>query len=214
MVSEKQNLLVQQIEKVKRSVREQVEQRYEEFKKIGENGDEVALFGELSFCILTANWTAKGGMKAQNLITNEGFSYLKEIELVSKLKKIGHRFPNTRAKYIVENRWIIGKMKDILKMDVKHSRIFLAENVKGIGWKESSHFLRNVGKDDVAILDKHILRIMKNYDLLKELPKPSWNEKKYTEIEKILRTFAKKINEPLGKLDLFLWYMETGSIDK
>jgi len=214
MVSEKQNLLLQQIEKVKRSVREQVEQRYEEFKKIGESGDEVTLFGELSFCVLTANWTAKGGMKAQNLITNEGFAYLKEIELVSKLKKIGHRFPNTRAKYIVENRWIIGKMKDILKMDVKHSRIFLVENVKGIGWKESSHFLRNVGKDDVAILDKHILRIMKNYDLLKEIPKPSWNEKKYTEIEKILRTFAKKTNEPLGKLDIFLWYIETGSIDK
>jgi N-glycosylase/DNA lyase len=49
---------------------------------------------------------------------------------------------------------------------------------------------------------------------VKEIPKPSWTEKKYTKFEKELRVLSKMVGEPLGKLDLYLWYMETGQIDK
>ncbi|PNR97550.1 DNA lyase [Petrotoga olearia DSM 13574] len=202
------------MEDLKPIIKDEVERRFEEFKDIGQNGDELSLFSELSFCVLTANWRAKGGIKAQKLITKEGFAYYNEEQLISKLKEVGHRFPNTRSRYIVENRWIIGSLKDLLQKDISESRRFLVENIKGIGWKEASHFLRNVGKEDVAILDKHILKILKNYNLVKEVPKPSWTEKKYTKFEKKLRAFSKIVGEPLGKLDLYLWYMETGQIDK
>ncbi|KUK14806.1 MAG: DNA-(Apurinic or apyrimidinic site) lyase [Petrotoga mobilis] len=208
------NLLVSKIEDLKTTIKDEVERRFEEFKNIGQNGDEVSLFSELSFCVLTANWRAKGGIKAQKLITKEGFAYYNEEQLISKLKEVGHRFPNTRSRYIVENRWIIGGLKNLLQKDILESRRFLVENVKGIGWKEASHFLRNVGKEDVAILDKHILKILKNYNLVKEVPKPSWTEKKYTNLENQLRVLSKIVGEPLGKLDLYLWYMETGQIDK
>ncbi|MDY6894344.1 MAG: DNA lyase, partial [Thermotogota bacterium] len=107
-----------------------------------------------------------------------------------------------------------GGLKNLLQKYISESRRSLVENIKGIGWKEASHFLRNVGKEDVAILDKHILRIIKDYNLVKEIPKPSWTEKKYTKLENQLRAFSQMIGEPLGKLDLYLWYMETGQIDK
>ncbi|POZ91196.1 N-glycosylase/DNA lyase [Petrotoga sp. SL27] len=208
------DLLASKIKELRPIIKDEVERRFEEFKQIGQNGDELDLFSELSFCVLTANWRAKGGIKAQKLITKEGFAYYNEEQLISKLKEVGHRFPNTRSRYIVENRWIIGGLKNLLQKDILESRRFLVENVKGIGWKEASHFLRNVGKEDVAILDKHILRVMKDYNLVKEVPKPSWTEKKYTKLEKELIAFSRIIGEPLGKLDLYLWYMETGQIDK
>jgi len=213
-IAKPSDLLVNKIEKLKLTIKDEVERRFEEFKEIGQNGDELDLFSELSFCILTANWRAKGGIKAQKIITKEGFAYYSEEQLISKLREVGHRFPNTRSRYIVENRWIIGGLKNLLQKYISESRRSLVENIKGIGWKEASHFLRNVGKEDVAILDKHILRIIKDYNLVKEIPKPSWTEKKYTKLENQLRAFSQMIGEPLGKLDLYLWYMETGQIDK
>ncbi|POZ92944.1 N-glycosylase/DNA lyase [Petrotoga halophila] len=213
-IAKPSDLLVNKIEKLKLTIKDEVERRFEEFKEIGQNGDELDLFCELSFCILTANWRAKGGIKAQKIITKEGFAYYSEKQLISKLREVGHRFSNTRSRYIVENRWIIGRLKNLLQKDISESRRFLVENIKGIGWKEASHFLRNVGREDVAILDKHIMRIIKNYNLVKEIPKPSWTEKKYTKFEKELRVLSKMVGEPLGKLDLYLWYMETGQIDK
>jgi len=213
-ISKPIDLLASKIKELRPIIKDEVERRFEEFKQIGQNGDELDLFSELSFCVLTANWRAKGGIKAQKLITKEGFAYYNEEQLISKLKEVGHRFPNTRSRYIVENRWIIGGLKNLLQKDILESRRFLVENVKGIGWKEASHFFRNVGKEDVAILDKHILRVMKDYNLVKEVPKPSWTEKKYTKLEKELIAFSRIIGEPLGKLDLYLWYMETGQIDK
>ena len=49
-------------------------------------------------------------------------------------------------------------------------RNFIAENVKGYGLKEASHFLRNIGKSDnqIAILDRHILRNLKALDIIEE----------------------------------------------
>lgn len=206
--------LIRQIEKLKESIEEQVEKRFQEFKNIGEKGDELDLYSELCFCILTANWKAKGGIKAQRVISKMGFAMLSEEELIKKLKEVGHRFPNTRAKYIIQNRWIIKDIKSLLKQDVYQTRKFLVKNVKGIGWKEASHFLRNVGFENIAIIDKHILRIMKSYNLIEDLPKSGWNEKKYISMENILKELSRISHISLGKLDLYLWYIETGSIDK
>ncbi|CEP77865.1 MAG: N-glycosylase/DNA lyase [Defluviitoga tunisiensis] len=207
------NLIIE-VEKLKKIIKDKVEQRFLEFKKLGEEGDELDLYSELCFCILTANWKAKGGIKAQKLITKVGFAEYPEEQLVSLLKKIGHRFPNTRAKYIIENRWIIGDLKSLIQQHYVNARTFLVDKIKGIGWKESSHFLRNTGVEDVAILDKHILKIMKTYQLIEDFPKPGWNKSSYLKLEKILKDFAEKVKEPVGKLDLYLWYLETNSIDK
>ncbi|MCK4905715.1 N-glycosylase/DNA lyase [bacterium] len=92
---------------------------------------------------------------------------------------------------------------------------FLISNgVKGIGYKEASHFLRNIGfGKEIAILDRHILRNLKELGVIKEIPS-SISKKKYFEIESKMKQFAVSVNIPMGHLDFVFWYKETGEIFK
>ncbi|NPV88311.1 N-glycosylase/DNA lyase [Coprothermobacteraceae bacterium] len=189
----------------------QVNSRIEEFLTFPRN-DLGRLFSELSFCVLTANWQAKGGMRAQEAI-GDGFLTLPPSELVRELKSVGHRFAAQRANFILHNRLFVGMLPDILGLPLRDARLALVKTFKGIGWKEASHFLRNVGFLDVAILDKHILRLMARFGLTTEIPK-SWSRLRYETTENLLRPIAKKLQMPLGVLDLYLWYAVKGTVDK
>jgi len=189
-----------------------VSKRIKEFKALGiEPAPE--LFKELCFCILTANFNAERGIKIQKEL-GENFLEDKEIELALRLKKAGHRFPNTRAKYIVEAR----KHKNILKDAIKNIgnqselRDYLVKKIKGIGYKECSHFLRNIGFDECAIIDFHIVDILREHKLIE--PVKTMSKKTYLHIESILRQLAKKLGITLAELDLYLWYLETGKVLK
>lgn len=190
-----------------------VEERVEEFKNLGLFGSELDLFLELSFCVLTANWSASGGIKAQKEIGPIGFAELPLEELSYALSKIGHRFPNKRAEFIIENRRLIGNLKELLYLPSQEARKILIKEAKGIGWKEASHFLRNVGRLDVAILDRHILSILFKEGLLEEIPK-GWTEKKYTSIEEIFKELSSKFGKTPGETDLYLWYLIKGKVEK
>ena len=99
----------------------------------------------------------KEDIKIQNKINN-GFLRLSEKKLAKKLSELGHRFPNARAKFICEAR----KYKDNLKETLFSfggeipMREWLVKNLKGLGYKESSHFLRNIGYKNISIIDFHI----------------------------------------------------------
>ena len=83
-----------------------------------------------------------------------------------------------------------------------------------MGYKEASHFLRNIGfADDLAILDRHILKNLKIFGIIDEIPK-SLSKKKYIEIEEKMRNLANEVNIPLSHLDLLFWSKETGEIFK
>ena len=98
--------------------------------------------------------------------------------------------------------------------DIFALRGWLVENVKGYGMKEASHFLRNIGLgDDIAILDRHILKHLVKNNVIPEVPK-SLTEKKYMEIENRMRAFSKEIGIPFAHLDLLWWSEETGEIFK
>jgi N-glycosylase/DNA lyase len=171
-----------------------------------------ALFKELCFCILTANFTAERGINIQNKIGN-GFLTLTEKQLAKKLKKLGHRFPNTRAKYIVEARKHKNNLSKLIKTKSEYElREWLAENVKGLGYKEASHFLRNIGFNNVAIADFHIVDVLAGNNLI-EKPK-AMTKKKYLEAEEMLKKIASRCNLCLSELDLYLWYIETGKVLK
>lgn len=189
-----------------------VEKRWKTFLTLGKNGSEEELFSELSFCVLTANWSAKGGIRAQKEIGN-GFCSFTRKELESALKKIGHRFPFARSNYIIQNRWIVGKLRRIISMPSERAREYIVKNVKGIGWKESSHFLRNVGVKNVAILDKHIMKMMVSAKMIDEIPK-RWTKSRYLDYESRLAKVAEYFKIPLGKLDLYMWYTVKKSVDK
>lgn len=172
------------------------------------------LFNELCFCILTANSSAQMGIKVQNSLGFEGFYYLPEEELSSRLTNLGYRYPRVRAKYIVEARKYAKSLEKIVKeTDVNRVRDWLVKNIKGIGLKEASHFLRNVGFKEIAIIDRHILKILHEYGLIDEIPR-SLTKRKYLEIEKILKEMAKELNLSPAELDLYLWFSKTGKVLK
>ncbi|MBO8160076.1 MAG: N-glycosylase/DNA lyase [Thermosipho sp. (in: Bacteria)] len=205
-------ILLEEINTIYDEAKELVEARWKEFENLGKNGTEEDLFSELSFCVLTANWSAKSGIKAQKEIGDGFLRYTLE-ELEVALRRVGHRFPKARSKYIFKNRWIYGKLKEIILLDVNEAREYLVKNVMGIGWKESSHFLRNVGKCDVAILDKHVLRILYKFDLIDEIPQ-TLRKTSYLEIEKIFKEVSKAFGECPGKFDLYIWYYLKNVVEK
>jgi len=205
--------LLQSIKNLKNGkVKNLVDSRLREFKEIG-NGSSDEIFEELYFCILTANFNAERSMKIQRRIGDE-FLTISKSDLAKKLRELGHRFPNTRARYIVDARKHKNSLKDIVKMfnDDNELREWLVKNVKGIGYKEASHFLRNIGYTSFAIIDFHIIDVLTKHNIIKK-PKVL-TKRKYLEIEDLLREIAGKSNVNLAELDLYLWYMETGKILK
>ena len=209
------NNLLKTIERLKRGDTEVialVDARIKEFEETGEKpcGE---IFKELCFCILTANFTAEKSIKIQEEI-GDGFLTLFESQLADKLKELGYRYPNIRAKYIVEAR----RYKDSLKETTEsfdneyESREWLVKNIKGIGYKEASHFLRNIGYKDLAIVDFHIIDLLAGCGLI-EKPK-TLTKTKYMEIEDVLVKIAEESSMNLAELDLYLWYIETGKVLK
>lgn len=211
-VSESKGELLERIRWLKNSdVAEVVKQRIKEFKSFNEKSSKE-WFSEMCFCILTANSSAELGMKIQDkhglLFFESQYDTLKNI-----LKAEGHRFYNKRAEFICSARRY-GNIKEIISRfrSGKEAREWLVRHIKGLGYKEASHFLRNVGFDDVAILDRHIMRILEEHNLIGEIR--SLTKRRYLEIEKILEKIAEDVGLSLAELDLYLWYMKTGQILK
>jgi len=202
--------MVNEIQKLKKTkIKILVDEKIKEFEKLGLTKDKV--FSEMCFCILTANFTAERGIKIQNEMYND-FSKFSQNKLAKKLKKLGHRFPNTRARYISESQKYKDKLNNLLSMDEQKAREWLIKNIKGLGYKESSHFLRNIGKKNLAIIDFHIIDLLVENKVI-ERPK-TLTKTKYLEIESKLKELAQKLNLNLAELDLYLWYLETNKILK
>src|SRR3989344_4498639 len=154
--------LINEIEKLRNSpIKEVVNLRLKEFEEF-ENKDNNEWFSELCFCILTANSRAETAMKIQSILGSVGFLNLEQSRLSRVIKDNHHRFHNNKARFICDARKL-KYIKNVLKKfkDEQEARDFLVENVKGIGLKESSHFLRHTGSKNIAILDRHILSLMK-----------------------------------------------------
>ena len=140
-------------------------------------------------------------------------------EIAKELRGIV-RFHNNKAGYLVEARLFFSSnsrftIKDTLVVkDALETRQWLVNNVKGIGYKEAGHFMRNIGMGkDIVILDTHILKNLKRFNVIKDTP-VSMGKKLYLHIEERMRRFAEDINIPLDALDLLFWSHQTGFIFK
>jgi N-glycosylase/DNA lyase len=205
--------IIESIERLKKTaVGRSVRARMREFRRKGRSGGD-AIFSELCFCLLTANYTSEGGIRVQAGVGN-GFMTLGREELAARLKSLGYRFPNARARYVVEARKHLPRLNAVLGMGDREAREWLAENVLGLGYKEASHFLRNIGRGGVAIIDFHIIDVLERGGLIEKPGSRSLGRKRYLEIERILARVAERAGMSQGELDLYLWYMETGKVLK
>jgi N-glycosylase/DNA lyase len=198
------------IEDLKQKIGENVKNGLKVFEK-NRNLSKEEKFIELCFCILVANSSMEKTFKIWKAIGNDFLKLSKE-QLSKRLKELGYRFYNKRAEYIVEARNKVDLLEEILKSDNEiEIRERLVENFKGIGWKEASHFLRNLGYKNFAIIDRHVLKTLKEFGVIEKIPK-YLNKKTYLEIENKLRELANKLKISLAELDFYLFYLSSGKL--
>ncbi|MDP2921040.1 MAG: N-glycosylase/DNA lyase [Candidatus Omnitrophota bacterium] len=181
--------------------------------------DDKHVFSELCFCLLTPQAEAVECDKAIKELKRTGLLYEGHPKAISPYIKAA-RFLNKKAEFIVNARGLFKKngclrIKNCIdRNDIFKTREWLAENIKGMGYKEASHFLRNIGfGKNLAILDVHILKNLKNCGVINKIPK-HLTKKEYLKIENKLRSFCKKIKIPMDELDLLFWSKETGFVFK
>jgi len=205
--------LLQTIERLRRSpLSRLVDSRMGTFRKNRDSEYEV-WFSELSFCMLVAGSAARSGLKAQSRLGPEAFVSMREGQLQRALKSLGVRFHN-RARYIVKARELGDFRLAVLSArNVAEARGWLVDNVCGIGYKEASHFLRNVGFLEVAILDRHVIRTLFDAGCLSS-PEPPTGRDDYLQKEQTILELAREISMSPGELDLYIWYVKTGDVVK
>jgi len=204
--------LVRKIEQLQASdVRTRINQRILEFKANLTQSPNI-LFEELCYCILTANFSAERGARIHEQLKTCFHTDQKET-LEKKLRSCGYRFPAIRAAFIAAAAQKKRTIATIINtLDGEDLREWLVQNIQGLGYKEASHFLRNIGFDTYAIIDSHIMDLLERYTVL--TPPKTLTKKTYLAIEKKLRSLATQTHLTLAELDLYLWYMETGKILK
>ena len=209
----------EELKKKYQQKKEQIKDRLEEFRDVL-SGNDKKLFSELAFCLMTPQSKATDCWNTVETLTNNDLLFSgSHKQMLKHMKNV--RFSKTKSKRIEEIR---DKLSETGTMKLKEKilngktnvqlREWLVENVKGFGYKESSHFLRNVGfGKDIAILDRHIMKHLINYGVIEEIPK-NLNKKNYLEIENKFKDFAKKVEISMEELDLLFWSEETGFIFK
>lgn len=209
-----QRLIFKELRGLYKTLRPDIEKRLEEFRNIRKK-DGTKLFSELCFCLLTPQSRAKTCWEAVVNLNKNGLLFKGSENQIKKYLK-GVRFKNNKAKYINNARKQFPEIKEAIRKheDVFELREWLVKNICGFGYKEASHFLRNIGLgDNIAILDRHILRNLVLFGVIKDIP-TFLTKAAYLDIEEKMRRFSGKIKIPLSHLDLLLWAKETGGIFK
>jgi N-glycosylase/DNA lyase len=197
--------------------KDMIEAQLGEFRKIRESADDRKIFEELAYCILTSAVGPKVGLKSLEAIKDILLEGSAE-ETESRLKGI-HKYPE-KAYYIIRTREYLKreygfKLRELVDSfpGPEERRDFFALNkdIKGIGYTQASHFLRNIGFSGYAILDKNVLISL--YDLgILDSPKPPSTGKRYKEIESRMKSLAAELGIGLDELDMLLWSLRTGRI--
>jgi len=212
--------IVKELKEIYKKTKPDIEKRLEHFKDVWINEDDEEIFYELVFCLLTPQSKAKVCWNSVLRLKKRGVhKNCQTNEICYDISNV--RFKNKKSEYIVKMHNDYFKkgrflLKDLLnKMpDSTEKRDFLVKNIKGMGYKEASHFLRNTGfGENLEILDRHILKNLFLADVIDEIPS-NMSRRVYEGIEEKMVLFSNKIKIPLAHLDFVMWYKEAGEIFK
>ncbi|MDQ2745912.1 MAG: N-glycosylase/DNA lyase [Acidobacteriota bacterium] len=220
MKKEKEPLTIEKIKAAHAERRAEIEAKLAGFENIWKTETDERLWEEMVFCFFTGGCSARMGLRSIEAVRPLLLTGTHD-ELMNAL--VGrHRYPRARSGYIVASRDFLqehcnlelrkklaGFEDDFARRDwlVKEKRI------KGLGYKEASHFLRNIGLKGYAILDKHILRSLAELGIIDD-PQPPNTRTKYLAVEEKLKKLAELTEIDFDELDLVLWSMKTGEILK
>jgi N-glycosylase/DNA lyase len=213
-------LNVEELKRIYLQKRLEIRARLSEFAHVGRTASHERLFEELTFCIFTAGASARMGLRSVESVRPVLMRGSKQH--IQRALTSRHRFPNARAAYVFETREYLRahcglqlreKLRSFKTADER--RDFFAANraVRGLGYKEASHFLRNIGYRGYAILDKHLLARLTELGVI-DSPRPPATKNGYVAIEDKVKRFSESIGIDFDELDLLLWYTKTGEILK
>jgi len=208
-----QETLLAELKSLHATRQEAISRRLDDFRRVDPSG----YFYEMVYCLLTPQTSAESAGKVIEQLQKLSFHALPlDPEPILRNRTMYIRFHRTKSKHLL-------KLKDDFPLVVQsitrdlpspELREWLVRKVTGLGYKEATHFLRNVGRNGgLAILDRHILRNLKRYGAIRSIPK-TLSRKHYLSIERQFMRFADRIGIPLDELDLLFWSMETGVIRK
>jgi N-glycosylase/DNA lyase len=217
---ELQPLTVEKIKTAHRERSQTIGEKISEFETVWQTGTDERLWEEMVFCFFTGGCSARMGLRSIEAVRPLLLSGNQQELSVALRGK--HRYPNARASYIVASREFLRehcglRLRDKLQSFENHLErrdwLVKEKRIKGLGYKEASHFLRNIGLKGYAILDKHILRSLAELKLIDD-PKPPNTRSKYLMIEEKLKKLAEITEIDFEELDLVLWSLKTGEILK
>ncbi len=220
MKKEHQPLTIEKIKTAHSERREEILKRLSEFDAVWQTGTDERLWEEMVFCFFTGGCSARMGIRSVDAVRPLLLSG-NHAELAHALRG-KHRYPNARAGYIVASREFLQehfnlrlreKLQDFDDDLERRDWLVKEKRIKGLGYKEASHYLRNIGFKGYAILDKHILRSLAELEIIDD-PKPPNTRLKYLTIEEKLKSLAETAEIDFDELDLVLWSLKTGEILK
>lgn len=197
-----------------------------------QTSDEKSLWHELVACILGSRVQYEQSQAAASYLILNGLldvehlkqnsqkfevdiAYALEQPIFPPITKLGgrkYRYPKLRANYIRRTAEKIylqdNSIRNILLscQDEKDARSKIMSIAFGVGPKQASLFLRNIGyAQNLAILDTHILKYMSVVGLLPQLVQNVPSLHKYENIEQILWSYAEKFKVSLAYIDTAIW---------
>jgi len=193
-----------------------------------------ALWRELSSCVLGSQVPHEVARAATRELDRLGLLYSTTIETGLRRRKsllqqievvlskplntaVGfrrYRFPKTRANQLASAWGIIrdrfGTLCQLLREvdDPVQVRMFLVDTVSGVGPKQASMFLRNIGFTyDFAVIDTHVSSFMLRTGLCDDLPSNMGSLPNYEYYETILKREAATLGYPVGIVDWAIWFV-------
>jgi N-glycosylase/DNA lyase len=197
-----------------------IRERLAEFENVLKRGSDAEIWEEMVFCFFTGGCSARMGMRSIEAVrphlANGAWETLRDA-----LSGV-HRYPNARSRYVVESRDFLersigfrlkAKLESFDCPLERRDWLVREKGIKGLGYKEASHFLRNIGYKGYAILDKHVLRCLAELKIIDD-PKPPNTRSRYLSVENRLKSLTEAVDIDFDEMDLVLWSMKTGEILK
>ena len=187
--------------------------------------NETILWKRLVECILSSQVSYASAQAATQRITSILFSSVWKCEaiLADALtncllepmpvcgKMMRYRFPRSKGQHVART-WLHFEVRGRSLASLIYSELpenelrdELVNSVSGLGLKQASMFLRDVGvAKNLAIIDRHVLKYMEAVHLTSDLPRPL-NSRRYLDLENRLRDYAIFLGYSLDILDRALW---------
>ena len=209
-------VFVRELTDLHRRLRGEICERLEEFDRIGKSASPADIFADLVFCILTPQSDAHLCWGAVEILRERNLLLKGSATKIAAVLRGRARFHNTKAKNIVLARKNLTELYEKIHTERSNRQLreWIVENIRGLGYKEASHFLRNIGRGEgLVILDRHIMRCLRDFGVIEE-PPASFSKKRYLEMEELTRSWSRKACIPLLHLDFLFWHREKNEIFK